>query len=301
LLYAATEDGAGRDGGCERTERRHLRVSGHAPNLTSVTFFDHPGPLVFAHRGGRALAPENTLLAFDTGLAAGADGLECDVRLSADGVPVVIHDETLDRTTDLTGPVRARTAAELARADAAARFEQDGRRPWQGQGVGIPTLAEVLRRYPDRRIVVEMKDHLPDLGTAVAAILRRDGGDLERLCIGGFGARPVEACRQALPGVTSSAHVREVRRALYASWMGWPVRSRAYGGYQVPETRGRLRVVSRRFIRAVHRAGHHVQVWTVNDEADMRRLLDWGVDALITDVPGVAATLVDARRATPGR
>ncbi|MGE3577322.1 MAG: glycerophosphodiester phosphodiesterase [Vicinamibacterales bacterium] len=262
-----------------------------------MTFFDHPRPLVLAHRGGRALAPENTLLAFDTGLAAGADGLECDVRLSADGVPVVIHDETLDRTTDLTGPVRARTAAELARADAAARFEQDGRRPWQGQGVGIPTLAEVLRRYPDRRIVVEMKDHLPDLGTAVAAILRRDGGDLERLCIGGFGALPVEACRRALPGVASSAHVREVRRALYASWMGWPVRSQAYGGYQVPETRGRLRVVSRRFIRAVHRAGHHVQVWTVNDEADMHRLLDWGVDALITDVPDVAARLVDRRRA----
>lgn len=267
-----------------------------------MSFFSpSPHPLVFAHRGGRALGPENTLVALDAGLAAGADGLELDVRLTRDGDAVVIHDATLDRTTDATGPVRARTAGELARVDAGCRFEQDGARPWQGQGVGVPRLVDVLRRYPDRRLIIELKDHDAELGHAVAAILRQHGGDLDRLCIGGFGAPSVDACRSALPGMASSAHVREVRRALYASWLGWPVRTQAYGGYQIPEVRGRLRVVSRRFIRAAHRAGHHVQVWTVNETADMHRLLDWGVDALITDVPDVAARLVSERRSTPGR
>lgn len=264
-----------------------------------MTFFDHPRPLVFAHRGGRALAPENTVLAFDTGLAAGADALECDVRLSADGVPVVVHDATLDRTTDLTGPVSSRTAAELARADAAAKFEREGGTPWRGQGVGIPTLAEVLRRYPDRRIIVEMKDDSRELGEAVAALLRREPA-LERICAAGFGARPVQAVRRLLPGVATSAHMAEVRAALYTSWVGWPRRG-VYGGFQVPEVRGGWRVVSPRFVRTAHRAGHRVQVWTVNDEADMHRLFGWGVDALITDVPDVAARFVDAWRGNARR
>jgi len=264
-----------------------------------VAFFDHSVPLVFAHRGGRALAPENTVLAFDTGLAAGADGLECDVRLSKDGVPVVMHDAVLDRTTDLTGPVSARTAAELARADAGSRFEQGGRVPWRGQGIGIPALAEVLRRYPDRRIIVEMKDNTPELGAAVAALLRREPA-LERICAAGFGAHPVRTIRRLLPEVATSAHMAEVRSALYASWVGWPRRG-VYGGFQVPEVRGGWRVVSPRFVRAAHRAGHRVQVWTVNDEADMHRLFDWGVDALITDVPDVAVRLVDVWRAKTGR
>ncbi len=257
-----------------------------------MTFFDHPAAFVFAHRGGRALAPENTLLAFETGLAAGADGLECDVRLSRDGVPVVIHDATLDRTTNLTGPVSARTAAELARVDAASHFERDGAFPWRGQGVGIPTLAEVLRRHPDRRIIVEMKDDRPELGAAVAALLRREPA-LERICAAGFGAHPVRTVRQLLPEVATSAHMAEVRSALYASWVGWPRRG-VYGGFQVPEARGGWRVVSPRFVRAAHRAGHRVQVWTVNDKADMNRLFDWGVDAVITDVPDVAVRFADA-------
>lgn len=262
--------------------------------MNPVNFFDHVTPLVFAHRGGRALAPENTLAALDAGLAAGADGLEFDLRLSRDGVPVVIHDPTLDRTTDATGPVRARTAAELARVDAAWHFRQGDAYPWRGQGVGISTLAEVLRRYPDRRLIVEMKDDLAELGEAVAAVLRTEPA-LERICVAGFGALPVGAVRRALPHVATSAHLAEVRAALYGSWLGWPVRGRGYGGYQVPEQRGALRVVSPRFVRLAHRAGHKVQVWTVDEAEDIARLLAWGVDAIITDRPD------EARRTIPRR
>src|SRR3954466_10045111 len=110
-------------------------------------FFAASRPQVFAHRGGSALGPENTIAAFDMGMAAGADGLELDVHLSADGVVVVHHDPTLDRTTDASGPVAARTAAELARVDAGYRFTKNGEYPFRGQGIGVPTLAEVFRRY----------------------------------------------------------------------------------------------------------------------------------------------------------
>src|SRR5262245_1416540 len=109
-------------------------------------FFDSSVPLVFAHRGGCAIGPENTLAAFDRGVAAGADGLELDVRLSSDGIPVVHHDPNLDRTTNLSGPVANYTAEQLKRADAAYRFGSDHGHPLRGQGVGVPTLAEVLGR-----------------------------------------------------------------------------------------------------------------------------------------------------------
>ena len=129
-----------------------------------MRFFDFPRPLVLAHRGGCALGPENTLAAFDRGMAAGADGLELDVRLSADGVPVVHHDLTLDRTTSASGLVADYTADQLKRVDAAHRFESGGTYPFRGQGVGVPTLEEVLRRYSNARIVVEMKDNVQAMG-----------------------------------------------------------------------------------------------------------------------------------------
>ena len=99
-------------------------------------------PLVFAHRGGAALAPENTIPAFENGLALGADGLELDVHLSRDGVPVVIHDPTVDRTTERTGAVAGMSAAELAALDAGYRFEKDGARPFRGRGTGVRRLGE---------------------------------------------------------------------------------------------------------------------------------------------------------------
>ena len=114
-------------------------------------------PLVFAHRGGSALAPENTMAAFDRGMAAGADGLELDVHLSRDGVVVVHHDRLLDRTTRGTGPLRDRTAAELA-------------------SLNVPALREVLARHSSARIIVELKEPTPELARGVQRMGQRDGG-----------------------------------------------------------------------------------------------------------------------------
>ena len=252
-----------------------------------MRFFDHSRPLVFAHRGGCALGPENTLAAFDLGLAAGADGLELDVHLSADGIPVVHHDDTLERTTSGSGPLAARSAAELARLDAGYHFAVNGAFPFRNQGVGVPTLREVLRRYPDVPIIIEMKVDSREMGEAVAREARAAGA-VERLCAAGYGSRSAAAIRAAAPEMAFSACHAEVRLAVYRAWARLPMRRAAYGVYQVPELAGRLRVVSPRFIRYAHDIGIKVQVWTVDQEPDMRRLLGWGADGLISNRPDIA-------------
>jgi glycerophosphoryl diester phosphodiesterase len=315
----------------------------------SHPFFSARSPQVFAHRGGSRLAPENTLAAFDRGLAHGAQGLELDVHLSRDGVVVVHHDRTLERTTNLTGPIADRTAGELARADAgyffqwgppsglrsaAARGAETQRAkaaggplrlsasarmagcdesspkpgeggkpdradlefravgfPFRGRGISIPTLAAVLARYRDVRIVVELKVNHADLARAVVRVLR-EADAIDRVCLGSFGWRVLREARRLEPALATSAAREEVRWALYRSWCRWPVKQVPYNGYQVPEWSGRTQVVSRRFVQDAHAAGLGVQVWTVDTEADAARLLDWGVDALITDCPDIIVPFV---------
>ncbi|HEX5106946.1 MAG TPA: glycerophosphodiester phosphodiesterase [Vicinamibacterales bacterium] len=259
-------------------------------------FFDNPRPLVFAHRGGCALGPENTLAAFDLGMAAGADGLELDVHLSSDGIVVVHHDVTLDRTTDASGPIAARTAAELALVNAGNGLTVTGEAvtgAHPGSMTGVPTLRDVLRRYPGIPIIVEMKVDSPQMGHAVAQEVV-NAGAIGRVCAAGFGTRSLRAVRKALPALATSASQWEVRVALYRTWAHWPVRDAPYGGYQVPERAGTLRVVSPQFIRYAHAAGFKVQVWTVDDPDDMVRLLEWGADALITNRPDLAVEVRDA-------
>jgi glycerophosphoryl diester phosphodiesterase len=246
---------------------------------------------VFAHRGGAALAPENTIAAFDHGLATGADGLELDVRLSSDGVVVVCHDATLDRTTGATGPVAARTASELGRVDAGYHFVgAEGGHPYRGCGIGVPTLRDVLDRHPGVPTIVEMKIDSSEMGRAVADVVR-SAGAADWVCAAGFGLRALRSAREALPAMASSACHAEVRLALYRSWAGWPVRQPPFGGYQVPERAGTMRVASPRFIRHAHRAGLEVQVWTIDDAGDMERLLGWGADGLISNRPDVAVQI----------
>ena len=262
--------------------------------------FDAGRPLVFAHRGGSQLAPENTIAAFDSGVGLGADGLELDVRLSRDGLVVVHHDPTLDRTTNLGGPVHLRDAAELERADAGYRFARDGAFPFRGQGIGIPRLKDVLRRYRDRPTIIELKLDAPELAAAVIEDVRAAGA-IDRVCLAAFDLRALRAVRRLEPAVATSAARDEVRWALYRSWCRLPVARPPYAGYQVPEQSGTTRVVSPRFIRHAHRAGLPVQVWTVDAEEDAQRLLAWGVDALITDRPDVIVPIVKRVRTIDGR
>ena len=258
----------------------------------SIVSFFSDRPQVFAHRGGCALGPENTIAAFDIGMSTGADGLELDVHLSADGVVVVHHDRTLDRTTDASGPVAARTAAELAKVDAGYSFAGEGDYPFRGRGIGVPTLADVLRRYPGVPTIIEIKVYTAAMGDAVAREIRHADA-LDYVCVAGYGSASAHAARAALPGVAASAHQGEVRMAVYRSILRCPVRRSAYQTYQVPECAEATRIVTPRFIRHAHAAGLKVQVWTVDEEADMRRLLAWGVDGLISNRPDLAVRIRD--------
>jgi glycerophosphoryl diester phosphodiesterase len=253
-------------------------------------------PLVFAHRGGSKLAPENTLAAFDNGMRLGADGFELDVQLSADGVPVALHDPTLDRTTDRSGPVAALTAADLAGVDAGYRFGAERGFPFRGRSGGVPALEAILTRHPTARVIIEMKGGARALVHAVVAVVRRVGA-VERVCLGSYHYTALQEARRLEPAVATSASQREAQRALYRSWAWWPFyRRQPYEAYQIPERVGRTRVLSPRFVRRVHREGQVIQVWVVDAEDDARRLLGWGVDGLISDRPDVTVPLRDAWR-----
>ncbi len=246
--------------------------------------------LVFAHRGGARLRPENTIVAFDHGVALGCDGLELDVHLAADGVPVVVHDATLDRTTDAKGPVGALTSRQLASVDAAARFAVGGEFPFRGQGHGVPALRDILARFSALPLIIELKGHDPRLADATVEELAWADA-LGRVCLGGVSRSLLQRVRRARPDAVTSAAREETRWALYGSWVGLAPKGR-YRAFQVPEVKQGHRVVSRRFIHAAHRAGLPVQVWVVDDPADMERLLAWGANALITDRPDLAVPLV---------
>lgn len=227
---------------------------------------------MFAHRGGGKLGPENTLTAFDRGLAAGADGLELDVHLSRDGIVVVHHDRLLIRTTGATGPLKERTAVELAALD-------------------VPTLRAVLERYPETRIIVELKEASAALARSVVDEVRRASA-VGRVCLGSFSVSALRAARASEPAIATSAGRFEVRMALYRSWLALSPGRVPYRAFQVPETSGSTRVVSPRFVRLAHQAGLVVQVWTVDEPDDIRRLLDWGVDGIISDRPDVASQVL---------
>lgn len=253
---------------------------------------------MYAHRGGAALRPENTLAAFDHGLEIGADGLELDVHLSRDGVVVVHHDRTLERTTSGRGPVAACTAAELSDLDAGCRFVgSDGSFPFRGRGIGVPTLATVIERYAGIPLIIELKGGDVELARRTLEVARR-GGALERVALGSFSGRVLRAARRIEPAVCTGASREETRWALYRSWIGLRLGRPAYREFQVPERSGRTAIVTPRFIEHAHRAAVAVKVWTVDERADIERLLDWGVDGIISDRPDVAVEAARARRAT---
>jgi glycerophosphoryl diester phosphodiesterase len=202
----------------------------------------------------------------------------------------VHHDASLERTTNGIGPVAALTADELEQLDAGYNFGGP-ERPYRGKTGGVPRLETVLRRYPTAWLIVELKLNAPELAHRTLDLIR-GAGALGRVALGSFGTRVLHAARAYDPPILTGASREETRLALYRSWFRWPVRHRKYDAFQVPEFAGSTRVVSPRFVRYAHDAGLAVQVWTVDEPADMRRLLGWGVDALITDRPDIAVEVV---------
>lgn len=266
--------------------------------MRALAEFSQPGlsrPLVFAHRGGAALRPENTMAAFDHGLSLGADGVELDVRLSRDGVVVVHHDDTLDRTTDAHGPLAERTADELARVDAGYWFNSNSQAatpayPFRGHQIGIPHLRAVLERHPNARVIIELKTAEAELARRTIDVIRAAGA-VERVALGSFYGRALHEARRYEPRIPTGAARLETRWALYRSRVRWPLGRTEYREFQVPERAGSTVIVTPRFIAHAHRAGLPVRIWIVDDREDMVRLLGWGADSLISDRPDLAVAV----------
>ena len=245
---------------------------------------------VIAHRGGSALRPENTMLAFDHAASIGVDAFECDVHLSRDGEVVIIHDATLERTTDASGPVSARTAAELSRVDAGFRFGEPAGFPHRGQ-TGVPRLVDLLTRHPTMPVVIELKGEDRALVPRALDVIQSCGA-LDRVILGGFSLDVLREVRGQVPDVPTGAASLEVQAAMRRSLIWLAPRVTGYRLFQMPvRFRGRA-VLTRGFVRAARRALCPVHAWVVDDPSEMRRLIDWGVTGIISDRPDVARELV---------
>ncbi len=239
-----------------------------------------------------SLWPENTMVAFQGAVDLGYRYLETDLHATADGVLVCVHDDTLDRTTEATGPVTQRHLADLQSFDAAYRFDPVRHFPHRCGGVTIPTFEELVTTFPDVRITVDLKQSgiEPLLADAVA---RWDLWD--RLIVGSFRDGRIARFRRLTKGrVATSGGPAAILRFLAAVRMGRRPRLVA-DALQVPVSSNGLRVVDNRTVRAAHAIGKHVHVWTVNERDEMERLMELGVDGLITDRPDVLKHLMVER------
>jgi glycerophosphoryl diester phosphodiesterase len=251
------------------------------PRNAAWPFLDWPGPLAFAHRGGASEAPENTMPAFERAVELGYRYLETDVHVTRDGVLLAFHDDHLDRVTDGSGAI-ADLPWDVVRA---ARV--DGREP-------IPRFEELLTAWPDVRINVDAK-HDAAVEPLAEVLLRT--GAIDRVCVAAFSDKRI-ARVQSLVGhaVCTSMGPRQVAQ-LVATSRGLPGGRRNLMApcAQVPTHQGPVPLVTERFVAAAHQRGIQVHVWTIDDPAEMARLLDLGVDGLMTDRPQDLKDLLESR------
>lgn len=247
------------------------------------TYFDLPTPRVLAHRGLAIDAPENTLLAFERAAAVGAPYIETDVHVTADRVAVIAHDPSLARVAGRKIDVSRLTMDELRRVDL-------------GLGQGFTSLEEALDAFPDLRFNIDIKV-AGAVTPAVAAIERTRAAS--RVLLTSFSEHRRLRLGVLVPESVTSAGSRGVIITRLATMLRWPaavgLARRGAAALQVPERVGSFRLVTSRFVEAVHRTGAEVHVWTVNDPADMARLLDLGVDGLVTDRADLAVPLIASR------
>ena len=250
-------------------------------------YFHGRGLACFAHRGGAARWPENSLEAFRGGWQAGCRFIETDLHMTRDGHIVCFHDDELARTTNGRGKVWELSLAELRRLDVGYRFSPDGRGfPYRGRGLTVPTLAELLAIDPQLRANLEIKQVAPAMHRALWRYLD-DHGLHDRVLVAGERDALVRAFRNLARGaVATSAGKREIFEFWLAAKAGLEDRlAIEYEALQVPHRFRGLTVVDRRFVAAAHRRGVQVHVWTIDDPAQMRELIGLGVDGIMTDRP----------------
>jgi glycerophosphoryl diester phosphodiesterase len=269
--------------------------------------------IAYAHQGGAWEAPSSTLHAIRHALDAGAPAIELDVHATADGELVVCHDATVDRTTDRSGTIASFTLSELRQMDFSYWWipgadvtpgRRPGDYPFRGRAPGEPsfgiaTLREVLEQFPDVVLNLDIKQTAPVVAPYEAALARmlRDHGRGDDVIVASFLDAATEAFRTHAPDIPTSAGTIATAEAWRAVQAGEPMPATPTVAYQVPERQGDLLVVDDRFVAGAHAAGKAVHVWTVNDAESMERLIDLGVDGIISDLPTTLCGVLGERRA----
>jgi glycerophosphoryl diester phosphodiesterase len=263
-----------------------------AQPVPDYPFFGSDDLLVIAHQGGNLIRPDNTMVAFAHAVDLGVDVLEMDIHATIDDELVIMHDETVDRTTDGTGLIKTMTLAELHSLDAAYRWSPDEGEsyPYRGQGIQVPTLEAVLQTFPDMLLNIEIKQTQPSIAVPFCQMLRKHDRT-DDVLVASFREEAIVQFRKACPEVATSMVQGEIQTffGLHKLFLS--------GVYEVPGTAfqvpeyftlsviGELHVVNKQFVQAAQRQNINVHAWTINTEEEMIRILATGVDGIITDRP----------------
>ena len=251
--------------------------------------------LIFSHRGGAGIFPENTIAAMRGSAKLGVDALDMDARLSSDGVLMAFHDETLERTTNGSGALSAHSAAELESLNAAANFTKpDGEKH---EPVPVPRIADILREFSesDLLFIIELKDR-EQKGEQAARQLAGIVGELnlqKRVIIGSFGGAAVAAFRKALPEAATSASQSEAAGFVMLGKIGLegayspPIRA-----LQLPPFAFGINLANKATIEKAHANGYAVHYWTINNAQEMTALTAIGADAIFTDYPDILREVI---------
>lgn len=245
--------------------------------------------LNIAHQGGEGLWPSNTMLAYKNAVELGVDMLEMDMHSTQDGVLVLSHDDTLDRLTDTRGKISEMPISSLMKADAGFMLDPKSNRlyPFRGQGVQVAQMKDVLTSFPSTPMTIEIKQAAPSIVAPFCKLLR-DTNMTGKVIVASFSDAALNEFRTICPEVMTSMTEKELRPLVLLSKVGLAGLAKAPGQVaQVPVRAAGIEVVTPAFVNAMHARGVAVQVWTINDEAEMRRLIRMGVDGIITDRPDI--------------
>ena len=253
--------------------------------MSTHPFLKHSTPIAFAHRGGASDAPENTMPAFQRAIDLGYIYMETDVHVTLDGVLLAFHDDDLSRTCGRPGKISELEYSEVSQA------RVNGTEP-------IPLLDDLLSAWPNAHINIDCKSDqaLQPLETRLAR------GDLfDRVCIGSFSDKRLNHLREVFGDkLCTSMGPRDVTKFRLGSWVKATSKFRNIHAAQVPVSQGPLTIVDRKFVEAAHRADLQVHVWTIDDPIEMKRLLDLGVDGIMTDRPAILKQILQERNCWHG-
>lgn len=270
------------------------------PESPFFSQFENSGMIILAHQGGDGERPSNTLAAFQHAADLGAHVLEMDIHSSADSVLVVIHDETVDRTTDGIGAVNELNFAELQAFDAGYNWPtleghpdlDSGNHLYRGQGISIPSLEEVFQVFPDYPMSIEIKQEEPSIASSLCDLLGEYGRE-DNTIVASFSEKAMQDFRAACPSVATTGVESEITIYYGLNLLGlsaaWQPATHAFA---VPEYFGDLHVLSPSFVSNTRQHNVRVYPWTINSATDIQKMIDLGVDGIITDYPSLALEML---------